>query len=572
MRENTVPRGADPCEPEKQAVEPSLQEWLRPDLRTDSDVDVLVEKDVFPRRLRSGIAAIAFALPVLFAGCSAPGPGGVIAETPTPITTPANKSTPSVAPTTVLTEVPTITIIPPTATTRPTEAPTKTVIPPTATPKPTETPTPVLPLEKQPATIAAVTEFANAMRAAGVATTPEQILQKGLATKDVVGKDGKKYQIASTQDGYPLMMRTEGGAWETITPGKAAQKTGVEMGALLTGYWVLDPEYKGAKFMSLLGSNFNGQASADINWVNGAGHDLHASKDKYDFAVSDAVIRHAQKNSLAVNFQSMFWGDPTIYPKWFMVINNKEEFLKVSGDFVDTLTTRYKGQVNSYVLINELFGWMGYEEQQGNLLQQQLQRLGINKVDFIVQMSDIIFKNDSQAHILVNDFGIEIPGTSTYYKKRSDLYMQLLKDLKDKNSHVDTIGLQFHLNAADFSNEQQARNYYTALGERLKLFQEMGYRIQATELDVRLNELSGLPLQQRLKIQGEIYYNIIYTLLKNKVTNIDVWGIIDGDSFLEKANWLKNPESSDPLLFNDSLAPKMSYYSIIKAIIDANTN
>jgi hypothetical protein len=98
-------------------------------------------KDVFADRLRRGLTAIAFALPVLFGGCTATERGGAIAETPSPIASPASRSIPSVVPTIIATEVPTATGIPPTSTPKLTDAPTRTFIPPTATPKPTQTPT-----------------------------------------------------------------------------------------------------------------------------------------------------------------------------------------------------------------------------------------------------------------------------------------------------------------------------------------------------------------------------------------------------------------------------------------------
>ena len=57
-----------------------------------------------------------------------------------------------------------------------------------------------------PQTKVAVNQFVAAMKLAGVQADAEKIRQ-GLFTKEMTALDGKKYEIALTQNGYPLMIK-----------------------------------------------------------------------------------------------------------------------------------------------------------------------------------------------------------------------------------------------------------------------------------------------------------------------------------------------------------------------------
>jgi hypothetical protein len=109
-----------------------------------------------------------------------------------------------------VTELPTVTSIPPTGTPLPTETltPTSTLtstsIPPTGTPLPTETLTPTstltstpsLPLEQLPQTKQALTEFVQAFQTVGTEISTDQLIQQGLEIHTIAGNDEKQYDIA----------------------------------------------------------------------------------------------------------------------------------------------------------------------------------------------------------------------------------------------------------------------------------------------------------------------------------------------------------------------------------------
>jgi GH35 family endo-1,4-beta-xylanase len=553
MRENTVPRGADPCEPEQKALELALQEWLRPDFRTKSDVDVLVEKDVFPKRFRGGIAAIAFALPVLFSGCTASGPGGVIAETPTPITTRTNKSTPSVVPTTTSTE-----------------APTKTAIPQTATAKPAETSTPVLPLEKQPATIAAVTEFANAMKAAGMTTTAEQILQTGLVTKELTGVDGKKYQVASTQDGYPLMMKVEPGRWQEITPGIAGPlfnniNIGISYGN--TG-------------VSSIGKRFNTIFEEyDMQWsfqeptrgtmiYENPGKAAYAEKE-INAAVADSKLIMAGHLLTSVG------------PDWLMQgikdgSISKAAAIEAMKTRIRTVMSHFKGRVSTWSVLNEyhlksILPWVGDNELQ-NLLGVDYAKIAFEEARSV----------DPNATLLYNDTDNYYPGPPLY-----DYSFNLVKSLSDMKTGdgkpiIDGVGVQMHimLNSSDhIPSEQELLTTFLR-------YKEIGIPVYFTEMDINLQRIKGTDDelkavginpqdintsdvgQRRMIIQGGILRNIASaSIISNNVKLMSFFGGDDvTDSWL--VSDLKMKEAEATLFKNGN--PKFAYYVLLQELCSHN--
>jgi hypothetical protein len=105
----------------------------------------------------------------------------------------------------------------PTETVIPTSA--FTPIPPTIEPSPTVE----LSLEQQSATIEAAELLAIAISQTGTSITYEQILQQGLTViqkegfdpADTTGMKKIKYEIAYTQDNFPLMIKMEGENWKS---------------------------------------------------------------------------------------------------------------------------------------------------------------------------------------------------------------------------------------------------------------------------------------------------------------------------------------------------------------------
>jgi hypothetical protein len=85
-----------------------------------------------------------------------------------------------------------------------------------------------------PQSKAAADQFASAMKSAGIQVDADQI-RVGLTTKEITGKDGKKYEIALTQDGFPLVIKVGNGEWEQASIKLLLNGRGISFG--------MTPEY-----------------------------------------------------------------------------------------------------------------------------------------------------------------------------------------------------------------------------------------------------------------------------------------------------------------------------------------
>ncbi len=112
-----------------------------------------------------------------------------------------------------------------------------TPIPPTTTAAPTLIPSPTVEVKlvDLPQTKAAVDQFAAAMKTAGKQADADQIRQ-GLTTKEITGKDGEKYEIALTQDGYPLMIKAEEDKWSELTAKYSENVNNFAVGTSIDGW------------------------------------------------------------------------------------------------------------------------------------------------------------------------------------------------------------------------------------------------------------------------------------------------------------------------------------------------
>jgi endo-1,4-beta-xylanase len=137
---------------------------------------------------------------------------------------------------------------------------------------------------------------------------------------------------------------------------------------------------------------------------------------------------------------------------------------------------------------------------------------------------------------------------NTYQRAKTDAICVLAERLRDRGL-LDGVGMQSHV----LMGYPTEADYRTAL-ER---FGALGVEVQATELDIPIDAGNDT----NLRLQG-LRYRRLMTVLKTaddtgkaKVTNVTVWGLEDGGS------WLNEPgRQRYPLLFTGDLKVKPAFY------------
>jgi GH35 family endo-1,4-beta-xylanase len=434
----------------------------------------------------------------------------------TPVATSALTQTPAVIETLTSAPSATFTSIPPT---------------PTIAPTPITSPTVEVKLADLPQTKAAVDQFATAMKSAGFQADADQIRQ-GLTTKEIAGKDGKKCEIALTQDGYPLMAKTEGSKWEKATPKNISNCIKFNLSINLGGYGSV-PDYN--NLVRLQKQDFNSGVVFFGAWMQNSDGSFNFSAPQ-----NDAMIGQDAKMN-AVMGANLIWPNDT--PEW---IKNgqysKNQMEDIIRKYLQATVGEFKGKINSWVLVNE-YGHPSL------VLDKYFQTMGEGYVDFAFQEARRL---DPTAILIYNDFYNETKGRSRY-----KLTKQIIDRLKTEDAKVG-VGLEMHLKWRDSLNPDEV----------IAAMQSYGVPVYITEFDVNMAGFNGSQAEKE-QFQANIYRKMIAAAVRSGVcAQFNIFGLIDRLSVFVSPGRFGGIKDASPLIFHDDFSPKQSYYGVLAGLVD----
>lgn len=426
----------------------------------------------------------------------------------------------------------------PVPTPAPTAMPTATFTPqPTVTPTHTPEPQPThtakveIPLEQLPATIAAATEFANAMTAAGTPITSEQVLQQGLAIKEISGQDGRKYEVASTQDGYPLMIKSEGGEWEEVTFSKLVNNGKLNnldvpfvFGGMVEKYPETESIYK----------QFNGGLLASVwGWTtmkNGVDSDI-------DYSYENFQTKYAQQFNYPKNnaiFNALIWGSNT--PKGVETFS-REQGIAWMEKYIDTIMIKYQDTFGIYIVVNE--------PRSDDLL---MQVIGSDYVEIAYKAAR---KANPEARLVYNQTDNHGP-EGKYVADTESIGNKLYEE-----GLIDAIGVQGHL---VYGSEKNAPTEE----QILETLNRYNAPIILTEVDANMQFLN-VTEEKKLEIQSQWYSRLLNACLKSdKCLGLYLFG-----AFPDKNSWYvlsQNQPKAESTPWDNDFRPKKAVYEMEKAL------
>jgi GH35 family endo-1,4-beta-xylanase len=295
--------------------------------------------------------------------------------------------------------------------------------------------------------------------------------------------------------------------------------------------------------------------------------EIQKTRGNWDFSRMDMIVEFARKNNKRLRGHALIYDHSPNYfspsgwhptPDWVRDGDfSRTELIGIMREHIETVLSRYKGDIDEWVIVNESVS-SGESE-----MNQTVWRKGIGE-DYV----DLAFQFARQAApnatlILNENYGDYLGQETGGIKKPSKIYNFVSKSIRS-GAPIDAIGLQFHLRlgAADEDHptlESLISNFYR--------FKELGIDVFITELDVAIkNQITSYALAK----QAELYEIVVESVMRSNACNsIALWGYSD------KYSWLRYPDERNKgiaaCLFDDGQdspnpKPKPAFYSVIETM------
>ncbi len=278
---------------------------------------------------------------------------------------------------------------------------------------------------------------------------------------------------------------------------------------------------------------------------------LHPDENQYTFDKADRLISFANENGMEVRGHTLVWHNQT--PQWMFEnqdgsLVDRETLLARMKAHIDTVVSRYKGNIYAWDVVNEAVSDKSEE------LLRPSKWLEIAGEDFIAKAFEYAHAADPNAKLFYNDYNESMP------EKREKIY-SLVKSLKDKGVPIHGVGLQAHWNLENPSLDliRQAIERYASLGMKLHIT-EMD--ISVFQHDDRRTDLKA-PTEEMMVQQAE-RYGQIFSLFKEYsefITSVTFWGAADDYTWLN--NFPVRGRKNWPFPFDEKHKPKQSYFELL---------
>jgi endo-1,4-beta-xylanase len=204
--------------------------------------------------------------------------------------------------------------------------------------------------------------------------------------------------------------------------------------------------------------------------------DIHPARDQYRFEKADALVDFARQNGIGIRGHTLAWYGGM--PEWTNSISSRAEAERELVDHIETVVSRYRGEIPSWDVVNEpLIDW----PQDESSLRPSIwtRQLGPNYIPIALRAAAMA---DPDAQLVLNEYDVEYEGPR--FAARRKALVALLRSLRDRGVPLHAVGLQAHL----FASRSIDRD---ALQDLLGEIAALKFDVLVTELDVIDHELPG---------------------------------------------------------------------------------
>jgi len=280
--------------------------------------------------------------------------------------------------------------------------------------------------------------------------------------------------------------------------------------------------------------------AAQYNNVNGKGQVaflvVHPGPQQYDFRNLDELVRFAQANGMSLHGTALLYWQGL--PSWLTTGTfTKAQLLAVAQDHITTVVSRYRGEIATWDVVNEVLNDAG----DGFRSSIWLNTIGPEYIDSAFVWAR---RADPGARLYLNEWGAEGTGT------KADAVFGLAQTLKSRGVPIDGVGFQAHFTVTNAPLESD-------MSANLARFADAGFDVRVSELDVRLADSAGPDAFTR---QAIIYRDVLDACLRQaRCVGFTSWG------FSDRYSWIPIffPGFGRALPLDTAYTPKPAYDSLI---------
>lgn len=337
---------------------------------------------------------------------------------------------------------------------------------------------------------------------------------------------------------------------------QAQQNTSLNAAALRTGRrfgFAIDPSYADKQPVASLLKQHAGVITAEnaMKWRN-----IQGVLGKVDYTQADRIAEMAKNLNALLRGHTLAWHQST--PAYLSNVS-AGEFAQAQTAHVHALTTRYKGRIHTWDVLNEAIE--PDHQRSDGLRESVLSKLwGIDKYPALFELAHVA---DPQAKLAYNDYGMEQDTPSS--ERRRTVALRMLERWVARKTPLDVLGLQAHL---DVSRPFSAPKLHRFLDE----VQALGLSVQITELDIRDPQLAG-DVASRDAALAALYQDFCSVCCNHPAVEMVVmWNVTDADTWVNR--WVQGQRRVDgapmrPTLFDAQGQGKLALAGVLQSLDQA---
>jgi len=262
---------------------------------------------------------------------------------------------------------------------------------------------------------------------------------------------------------------------------------------------------------------------------------------KFDFSQGDSIAEFAARHGMLVHGHTLVWS--AALPQWVSDLTTAKEARAALERHISTQVSRYHGMIWAWDVVNEAIE-PGDRLENGYRNSVWLRCLGIDYVDLAFRLAR---DADPITPLTINDYEIEYDTPSS--RSRRQALLALLQKLRDRNTPIDCLALQSHLDASEnFDRRELTAFLHSVTG--------LGYRLMITELDVNDYNIPGSDAERDVVIARHLeeYLDIVFSIAKP--ASIATWGLSDRYTWMRQFYKRKDGLQLRPLPLDTNLNRK----------------